>query len=139
MTARTIKSVCVKAAAIAVAAVAASASLTANATVINLAAYDHSFTITFPGYSGSETLTDFPVLVKVSAVRNNFRPEDHLQVSVRNVANVKVLPIPIPNFQLATLVIGNGNTGNIGNIRHQSCESGLKQRPKTEGSCSRQP
>ncbi len=34
--------------------------------------YAKSFSITFPGYSGSETLTDFPVLVKVSQTRNGF-------------------------------------------------------------------
>jgi len=55
-----------------IAAVAASASLTANATAIDPTAYERSFTITFPGYSGSETLTDFPVLVKISAERNDF-------------------------------------------------------------------
>ena len=72
MIARTVKYACVKAAAIAVAAVAATATFTANATGIDPTAYDRSFTITFPGYSGSETLTDFPVLIKISSARNNF-------------------------------------------------------------------
>ena len=72
MIARTIKSACVKVAAIAMAALAATATLTVNATVINPAAYERSFTIMFPGYSGAETLTDFPVQIKVSSARNNF-------------------------------------------------------------------
>ena len=72
MTARTIKTACGKAAAIAMAVVAASAILTANATTVVPGDYAKSFTITFPGYSGSETLTDFPVLIKVSSARNNF-------------------------------------------------------------------
>ena len=55
-----------------IAAVAACATLAANAEVIEPAAYERSFTITFPGYSGSETLTDFPVLVKISSVLNDF-------------------------------------------------------------------
>ena len=42
------------------------------ATTIVPGDYAKSFAITFPGYSGSETLTDFPVLVKVSAARNDF-------------------------------------------------------------------
>ena len=54
------------------ASVAFGVALTANAANIDPATYARSFTITFPGYSGSETLTDFPVLVKISAARNNF-------------------------------------------------------------------
>ena len=34
--------------------------------------YAKSITITFPGYSGSSTLTDFPVLVRISKTRNDF-------------------------------------------------------------------
>ena len=34
--------------------------------------YAQSFNITFPGYVGSTTLTDFPVLVRLSPQRNNF-------------------------------------------------------------------
>ena len=55
-----------------IAAVVTCASLTAKAEVVEPAAYERSFTITFPGYSGSETLTDFPVLVKISSVLNDF-------------------------------------------------------------------
>ena len=33
--------------------------------------------------------------------------------SLRNVANVKVLPVPIPNFQLATLVLAIGNISTL--------------------------
>ena len=35
-------------------------------------AYAKSFTITFPGYTGAATLTDFPVLVRLSSARNEF-------------------------------------------------------------------
>ena len=38
--------------------------------------YERSFNITFPGYAGSTTLTDFPVLVKLSAKLNNFKYSD---------------------------------------------------------------
>lgn len=55
-----------------IAAVAASVTLTANATAIDPAAYERSFSIAFLGYSGSETLTDFPVLIKVSSALNDF-------------------------------------------------------------------
>ena len=34
--------------------------------------YEKSFTITFPGYKGTTTLTDFPVLVRLSPERNDF-------------------------------------------------------------------
>ena len=43
-----------------------------QAVTINPADYAKSFNITFPGYTGSTTLTDFPVLVRLSAARNNF-------------------------------------------------------------------
>ena len=42
------------------------------AAVVVPAAYERSFTVTFPGYGGSETLTDFPVLVKISSALNGF-------------------------------------------------------------------
>ena len=35
--------------------------------------YEYSFTITFPGYTSSATLSDFPVLIRISAARNAFR------------------------------------------------------------------
>ena len=35
-------------------------------------AYAKSFDITFPGYTGGTTLTDFPVLVRLSSTRNKF-------------------------------------------------------------------
>ena len=35
--------------------------------------YERSFNISFPGYTGSETLTDFPVLVRLSAELNDFK------------------------------------------------------------------
>ena len=39
---------------------------------INPADYAKSFDITFPGYTGATALTDFPVLVRLSAARNGF-------------------------------------------------------------------
>lgn len=39
---------------------------------VDWSAYRKSFDITFPGYAGTETLTDFPVLVRLSAARNDF-------------------------------------------------------------------
>jgi hypothetical protein len=53
-------------------AVATGAALAASAAVVVPAAYERSFTIAFPGYIGSETLTDFPVLVKISPALNDF-------------------------------------------------------------------
>ena len=35
--------------------------------------YERSFDITFPGYTGTTTLTDFPVLIRLSADRNAFK------------------------------------------------------------------
>ena len=35
--------------------------------------YERSFTITFPGYTSSATLTDFPVLIRLSKDLNDFR------------------------------------------------------------------
>ena len=52
---------------------AASLAVTATADPIDWSAYDKSFDITFPGYTGSETLTDFPVLVRLSKARNAFQ------------------------------------------------------------------
>ena len=54
------------------AAVAIVAIFQAEAAAVVPGDYAKSFTITFPGYSGSTTLTDFPVLVKISAARNGF-------------------------------------------------------------------
>ncbi len=56
--------------------VACAASLlgsTAFADPVDWTAYEYSFTITFPGYTSSETLSDFPVLIRLSAERNAFR------------------------------------------------------------------
>ena len=39
---------------------------------VDWTAYAKSFDITFPGYKGTTTLTDFPVLVRLSAARNKF-------------------------------------------------------------------
>ena len=46
---------------------------TATADPVDWSGYTRSFDITFPGYTGSETLTDFPVLVRLSAARNDFQ------------------------------------------------------------------
>ena len=63
---------CGKIASLAVAGILALGATPLMATTIVPGDYAKSFAITFPGYSGSETLTDFPVLVKVSAARNDF-------------------------------------------------------------------
>ena len=39
---------------------------------VDWTAYAKSFDITFPGYTGATTLTNFPVLVRLSAARNKF-------------------------------------------------------------------
>ena len=39
---------------------------------VDWTAYRRSFNITFPGYSGSETLANFPVLIRLSAELNDF-------------------------------------------------------------------
>ena len=44
-----------------------------HADPVDWTAYKKSFDITFPGSSGTETLTDFPVLVRLSAARNAFQ------------------------------------------------------------------
>ena len=46
---------------------------TLHADPVDWSGYARSFDITFPGYTGSGTLTDFPVLVRLSAARNDFR------------------------------------------------------------------
>ena len=45
---------------------------TLQADRIDGSAYARSFDISFPGYTESETLTDFPILVRLSAARNEF-------------------------------------------------------------------
>lgn len=54
------------------AAVATSVTISAEALTVVPGDYAKSFTITFPGYSGSTTLADFPVLVRISKARNDF-------------------------------------------------------------------
>ena len=54
------------------AAVATSVTISAEALTVVPGDYAKSFTITFPGYSGSSALTDFPVLVRISKARNDF-------------------------------------------------------------------
>ena len=44
----------------------------ASADAINASAFAAHFDITFPGYAGASPLTDFPVLVRLSAERNGF-------------------------------------------------------------------
>ena len=51
------------------AALAAPCALLAD---IDWTAYAKSFDITFPGYTGATTLTNFPVLVRLSSARNKF-------------------------------------------------------------------
>ncbi len=40
---------------------------------VDWSAYKKSFDITFPGYTGTSTLTDFPVLIRLSTAQNDFR------------------------------------------------------------------
>lgn len=53
---------------------------------INPDDYKCSFTITFPGYSGSTTLTDFPVLIRLSLARNAF---DYSKCKVDNGGDLR--------------------------------------------------
>ena len=46
---------------------------TAFADQVDWTAYERSFNISFPGYTGSETLENFPVLIRLSAERNDFQ------------------------------------------------------------------
>ena len=39
---------------------------------VDWSAYKRSFNISFPGYTGSETLENFPVLIRLSAELNDF-------------------------------------------------------------------
>lgn len=57
-----------------------------RADMINPADFERSFTITFPGYSDTETLTDFPVLVRLSAARNAF---DYSKCKVANGGDLR--------------------------------------------------
>ena len=45
---------------------------TAFADPVDWSAYDRSFKIAFPGYAGTTTLEDFPVLIRLSAELNDF-------------------------------------------------------------------
>lgn len=47
--------------------------LFADSVQVDTNAYAHTFCISFPGYSGSTTLTNFPALIRLSAELNNFR------------------------------------------------------------------
>ena len=51
-----------------------------------LADYEKSFLVTFPGYAGKTTLTDFPVLIRLSSARNNF---DYSKCQVANGGDVR--------------------------------------------------
>ena len=54
------------------AAVATSVTISAEAVTVVPGDYAKTFTVIFPGYSGSTTLADFPVLVRISKARNDF-------------------------------------------------------------------
>jgi len=47
--------------------------LCGNAEQIDASQFSRMFNITFPGYTGSVTLTDFPVLIRLSKELNDFR------------------------------------------------------------------
>lgn len=48
-------------------------SLCANAEQIDQSAFSSTFTVSFPGYRGTTTLTGFPVLVRLSPELNEFK------------------------------------------------------------------
>ena len=66
----------------------------ANADPVDWTQYECSFNSTFPGYAGATTLTDFPVLVKLSAGLNGFR------YSACKVANGGDLRFSLPDGTL---------------------------------------
>ena len=66
----------------------------ANADPVDWTQYERSFNISFPGYNGLTTLTDFPVLVKLSAALNEFK------YSACKVANGGDLRFSLPDGTL---------------------------------------
>ena len=96
---------------------------TAMADAVDWSQYSHSFSIAFPGYSGSETLTDFPVLVKLSAELNNFQysecklanggdlrfsdSEGNLlshEIDTWNPSGVSLVWVKVPSFNARTVI-----------------------------------
>lgn len=96
---------------------------TAMADAVDWSQYSHSFSIAFPGYSGSETLTDFPVLVKLSAELNDFQysecklanggdlrfsdSEGNLlshEIDTWNPSGVSLVWVKVPSFNARTVI-----------------------------------
>ena len=96
---------------------------TAMADAVDWSQYSHSFGIAFPGYSGSETLTDFPVLVKLSAELNGFQysecklanggdlrfsdSEGNLlshEIDTWNPSGVSLVWVKVPSFNAGTVI-----------------------------------
>ena len=69
-----------------VAALAFLAPCALRADPLDWSGYKKSFDITFPGYSGTETLTDFPVLIRLSAARSNI---DYSKCKVPNGGDLR--------------------------------------------------
>ena len=113
------------------AAVAIVAIFQAEAAAVVPGDYAKSFTITFPGYSGSTTLADFPVLVRISKARNDFdysacqiadggdlRFADAAgnllasEVDTRNTSGESLVWVKVPSLDASTVITayyGNAN------------------------------
>ena len=59
---------------------------TVHADPVDWSAFNKSFEISFPGYTSTETLTDFPVLVRLSATRNAF---DYSKCKLQNGGDLR--------------------------------------------------
>ena len=77
---------------------------TAKADPVDWTQYERSFNISFPGYAGSTTLTDFPVLVKLSAALNGFK------YSACKVENGGDLRFSLPDGTLLQSEVDTWNT-----------------------------
>ncbi len=77
---------------------------TAKADPVDWTQYERSFNISFPGYVGSTTLTDFPVLVKLSAALNEFK------YSACKVENGGDLRFSLPDGTLLQSEVDTWNT-----------------------------
>ena len=77
---------------------------TAKADPVDWTQYERSFNISFPGYNGSTTLTDFPVLVKLSAALNEFK------YSACKVENGGDLRFSLPDGTLLQSEVDTWNT-----------------------------
>ena len=118
---------------------AAAIAITASADPINWSAYARSFDISFHGYTGSETLTDFPVLVRLSKVRNDFKyakcpnnganlrfsdSEGNLlahEIDTWNPAGESLVWVKVPTFNASTVITA-----------HYDCDSPVDALPAAQ-------